>query len=292
MCVIAGATFTQLLRMKIFIFLAIFVLILLGITFIRPEYYLGPETFGINSLVLLKSSSFAAIRLFGLIFCIMSTALIIPKDTEDRILYTILCKPVHRIDYLAGKALGVIALAFCAIAIMDVLMTCAVWFRTDTIIAETHKALIASGYSLDDAKIYIDQIMTQGVNWQLQSAVLVLFMECIVLTSMTLLLSCITSGTIISALLAFMVYFIGVFQSQFKLMWFNTGGEGMSQINFILSQAYTLIFPYFGLYSITDSAIEGQIIAPAMLGKLALITIAYFVFQTGLGAWIFRKKEF
>ena len=32
-------------------------------------------------------------RVFGLFFCVAATALIIPKDAEDRILYTILCKP-------------------------------------------------------------------------------------------------------------------------------------------------------------------------------------------------------
>ncbi|MEG1071798.1 MAG: hypothetical protein RSE01_08290, partial [Akkermansia sp.] len=68
---------------------------------------------------LLKNSAFGAMRLFGLIFCVTATSLLIPKDTEDRILYTILCKPVPRIDYLMGKALGVLALTVLAVGIMD-----------------------------------------------------------------------------------------------------------------------------------------------------------------------------
>jgi len=67
---------------------------------------------------------------------VAATALIIPKDAEDRILYTILCKPVPRIDYLMGKVLGVLALTLIAVLLMDAVMTLVLWLRTDTVVAE------------------------------------------------------------------------------------------------------------------------------------------------------------
>lgn len=292
MYVVARATFTQLLRMKIFLFLLIFALIVLLIAGIKPDFYLGSETSGIEGLTLLKNTAFGGIRIFGLVFCVLATALIIPKDTEDRILYTILSKPVHRIDYLVGKALGVIALTVLAMVIMDAFMSSILWFRTDSLVSTYREAYLAMGHTMEDIQPRLDLIYQQGVTWSLHAGIAVLALECVVLTSMTLLLSCITGGTIISALLASCVYLIGIFQSQAKIMWLGTGGEGVTQFQALSGQIFTVLFPNFGIFSISDSAINGQPIAASLLGQLALITLAYFVFQLMLSAWIFRKKEF
>ena len=99
MAVIAGTTFTQLVRMKVFLFLGLFAVALLALSSFRLSAVLGPETGGINEHVLQKNSAYGAMRVFGLFFCM---ALIIQRDAEDLILYTILCKPVPRIDYLLG----------------------------------------------------------------------------------------------------------------------------------------------------------------------------------------------
>ena len=63
----------------------------------------------------------------------MATALLLPKDVEDRTLYTILAKPVPRFDYLAGKLLGVLLLVFVSLALMDVLMTAVLQIRTSMV---------------------------------------------------------------------------------------------------------------------------------------------------------------
>ena len=291
--VVAGATFTQLMRMKIFIFLIVFALILLAFNGIRMSSYLGPEAHGENELTLLKNSAFGAMRLFGLIFCVSSTALLIPKDTEDRILYTILCKPVPRIDYLMGKALGVLALTILAIGIMDTFMTGMLWMRTSAILAEQSAALHTSGYTPEAMQPFLDRIMAQGPTWNVQAGLLVMIFEFTVLCSLSLLISCITSGTIISSILSFCVYFIGLFQTQAKSIWMNqSSGQGFSIWEIWTSQAVGIIFPNFGMYSITDSALNGQVIPLSIILQLGLISIAYFLFHTTLAAWIFRKKEF
>lgn len=60
MAVIAGTTFTQLVRMKVFLFLGLFALALLALSSFRLSEVLGPETGGINELVLLKNSAYGA----------------------------------------------------------------------------------------------------------------------------------------------------------------------------------------------------------------------------------------
>lgn len=291
MAVIAGTTFTQLVRMKVFLFLGIFAVALLALSSFRISEVLGPETGGLNELVLLKNSAYGAMRVFGLFFCVAATALIIPKDAEDRILYTILCKPVPRIDYLMGKALGVLALTVLAVLLMDGVMTLVLWLRTDTIVAE-QIASLKGRYTLEEMQPYLDRIRLQGATWNVQVGLGVMVCEFIVLTSLTLLMSCITNGTIISALLTFMVYLAGLFQNQALSVWTGNGTGGLSWWEIGGGKLFSLLFPNFQIYSVTDSALNGKVIPLSLFGSLALITLGYFIFHMTLAAWLFRKKEF
>ena len=115
--IIAGNTFTHLVRMKIFYFLLIFVLIWLGLNVFKLPYNAGPESVsgaGGEELRILKAPLVGTMKLFALIIGIVATSLLIPRDMEDRTLYTLLAKPVPRLDYLLGKLLGVLLLVFSA----------------------------------------------------------------------------------------------------------------------------------------------------------------------------------
>ncbi len=291
MAVIAGTTFTQLVRMKVFLFLGVFTLGILALSvFFRISNLLGPETGGLNELIMLKNSAYGAMRLFGVFFCVTATALIIPKDAEDRILYTILCKPVPRIDYLMGKVLGVLALTFIAVAAMDAVMSLMLWLRTDTVIAEQIAAL-KGRYSLEEMQPFLERIRSQGSTWKVQTGFGEMMGEFVVLSSLTLLMSCITTGTIISALLTFMVYLAGLFQTQALSMWMGTGAD-VPVWQELCGRFFTLLFPNFQIYAVTDSAINGKLIPMPLFGNLLLITLGYFIFHLTLAAWLFRKREF
>ena len=291
MAVIAGTTFTQLVRMKVFLFLGLFAVALLTLSSFRLSAVLGPETGGINELVLLKNSAYGAMRVFGLFFCVAATALISPRDAEDRILYTILCKPVPRIDYLMGKVLGVLALTLVAVLLMDAVMTLVLWMRTDTVVAE-QIASLKGRYTLEEMQPYLDRIRLQGAPWNVQTGLGVMMSEFVVLSSLTLLMSCVTNGTIISALLTFMIYLAGLFQTQALSLWVGSGTDGLSWWEVAGSRLFSLVFPNFQIYSVTDSALNGRLIPLSLFGTLALITLGYFVFHMTLAAWLFRKKEF
>ncbi len=245
MAVIAGTTFTQLVRMKVFLFLGLFAVALLALSSFRLSAVLGPETGGINELVLLKNSAYGAMRVFGLFFCVAATALIIPRDAEDRILYTILCKPVPRIDYLMGKVLGVLALTLVAVLLMDAVMTLVLWMRTDTVVAE-QIASLKGRYTLEEMQPYLDRIRLQGATWNVQTGLGVMMCEFVVLSSLTLLMSCVTNGTIISALLTFMIYLAGLFQTQALSLWVGSGTDGLSWWEVAGSRLFSLVFPNCG----------------------------------------------
>ena len=85
---VAGVTFTQLVRMRLFLVLAVFGIGFLALQFLPYQGQLGVEFRGVQQLQLIKDIALGCMQLFGLIFCVGATALLIPRDTEDRILYT------------------------------------------------------------------------------------------------------------------------------------------------------------------------------------------------------------
>ena len=109
---IAGNTFRDLVRQKVFYFMIVFALILIGMSlFLVTLSFQG-------QLQTLMDVSLGAMSVFSMFLAILSTAMLLPKDMEDRTLYTILAKPVARFEYLLGKLCGVAAMLTVAMVLM------------------------------------------------------------------------------------------------------------------------------------------------------------------------------
>lgn len=287
---VAGVTLTQLIRMRLFLVPAAAALLILGLQFIPFHENISAEYQGLAQLQLLKDVCLGCMQVFGLLFCVAATALLLPRDTEDRILYTILCKPVPRFDYLAGKALGVMALLVLTVGLMDALMAGLLELRSASIAADITAQLSANGFSAAEIQPYLDQVAEAGNTWNTQRGILAALLGYGVLTSFTLLLSCLTSGSIVSIIFGLGAYFIGLFQS--TLFSAFSAGEGMSAAAQKVSTIVSLLLPNFSLFSVADTAAAGTPLTWAMLGGLALIAALYMLLHLLTATWIFAHKEF
>lgn len=289
---VAGVTFTQLIRMRLFAVLAVFAVGFLGLQFLPYQENLGVEFQGIGQLQLIKDVAIGCMRLFSMLFCVAATALLIPRDTEDRILYTILCKPVPRFDYLAGKALGVLALLGVMLLFMDALMVALLHVREGAIAAELQETLQAHGYEAADISAIMQQVAEAGNTGEVQRSLVAMLLGFGVLTTLTLLISCVTSGTIVSMIFALGGYFIGMFQAQFFQTLSAAGEAGTSAAALWAERIFAILVPDFSLFSVTDTASAGVELTWALLGGLALISAAYMLLHLLVATWIFAHKEF
>ena len=291
---VAGVTFTQLVRMRLFAVLAVFTLAFLGLQFLPYQQNLGVEFQGIGQLQLIKDVAIGCMRLFSMLFCVAATALLIPRDTEDRILYTILCKPVPRFDYLAGKALGVLTLLGLMLLFMDALMVGLLHLREGAMAAELQQTLQAQGYHAEDISAMMQQLADAGNTATLQRSLAAMFLGFGVLTSLTLLISCVTSGTIVSMVFALGAYFIGMFQAQLFQTMAAAGESGTSSAALWAERVFSILVPDFSLFSVTDAAGAGGGVELtwALLGGLAIIAAAYMLLHILIATWIFAHKEF
>ncbi len=290
--VIARHAFTQLMRMKVFYFLAIFAVIAIGSNFFELPQHEGPESVGINVLHSIKSWSLGAMTLFSVVLSIVATALLLPKDVEDRTLYTILAKPVPRFDYLAGKLLGVLMLVFVSLAMMDILMTVVLQIRTSIVLEQQLEMAKNLGYTAADIASVKAEALAQGPTWSLQGAVFAVFLRASIMASLALLISTFSTSTLFTTIISFLIYFIAHFQADARSVFLQSGQAGEGKFERMVSLLISLILPDFQNFNVIDAVIEGQTMPLMILGKLTLIGIYYALFFTIASWFIFAKKEF
>ena len=284
---IAGGTFTQLVRMKVFAFMAIFAVVVIGASFAFADLKTEQE------LKMLKDLSFAAMALFSTLFAIAGTALLIPRDVEDRTLYTILCKPVPRLEYLLGKLTGVIWLIFISLICMDALFCTVLHFKEKAVVSQHMENLqYRPGRQEEKEKAVAELIELsekQGLTWNLQAAVLSILLKSVVLATVALLMSTAASSTMFTIMSALAVMIIGHAQSTAREYFLDEHAGGI--LPRIISGAVALIFPDFKSFDIVDAVVLGDKVPFSALGQMAGLTAVYLILYM-LAAWIvFSDKE-
>jgi ABC-2 type transport system permease protein len=289
---ISTHTFTQLVRMKVFYFLAIFAVIAIASNFFDLPQHEGPESVGANVLRSIKSWSLGAMTLFSVVLSIVATALLLPKDVEDRTLYTILAKPVPRFDYLAGKLLGVLMLVFVSLALMDGLMTAVLHIRTAMVVAQQTSVAQSMGWPADAIASLRADTLANGPNVSLQGAVFAVFLRASIMASLALLISTFSTSTLFTTIVSFMIYFIGHFQADARDLWLHAGQAGEGLFARLGSLLLSLVLPDFQLFNVIDAVIQGEAMPLMALGKLTLVGAYYALFFTFASWFIFADKEF
>jgi len=285
---IAGGTFTQLVRMKVFAFMAIFAILIIGASFAFADLKTEQE------LKMLKDVAFPAMSLFAMLFAIAGTALLIPRDVEDRTLYTILCKPVPRIEYLMGKLCGVVWLIFISLICMDVLFCGVLHLKNTRVTAQQLELVEYKRYrSPDEKEAARDEIIRTserlGVSWSIQSGVVSIFLKSVVMAAVALLLSTAASSTMFTIMSSLAVMVIGHMQSLARDFFLSDVSGGV--VPRFISGLVALIFPDFGSFDVIDSVMEGVTISFATLGKMTGLTAVYVTLYL-MAAWIlFSDKE-
>ncbi len=288
---VATTTFTQLVRMRLFLVAAVFAVGFLGLQFIPFHEHLGIEYRGVEQLQLLRDIAMGCMQLFGLIFCVAATALLLPRDTEDRILYTILCKPVPRFDYLLGKALGVLLLLMLMLAFMDGLMCLLVSLREASLATDIRQLLTERGYGEAEIAPYLTELHRAAALGEAQMSIVAMALGFAVLTTLTLLFSCFTSGSIVSMIFALGSYFLGMFQGQF-FQALTAGEAGTSPALQWAGRVCAILLPDFGLFALTDAAGTAATLSWGLLGGLTVIAAGYILLHVLVATWVFAHKEF
>jgi ABC-type Na+ efflux pump permease subunit len=281
---LALATMTQLIRMKILAFLVVFCLLAAGAGFafsvINPEQQLN----------LLKSVTLGALQIFSIVIGVVSTALLLPKDMEDRTLYTILSKPVPRFDYLLGKLLGVLMLIGGGLIVMDAVLSLILWMRQSLLFEDAVARMRLEKMDSPEAVAQVREIVArQGLTWNLHWAVWAIFLKATVVTTVALLLSSIASSTLFTIVITFCVTIIGHGEALIREFFFRPylSSSVARSASFILAA----IVPDLAQFDIVDSVVSGEIVPWGVvydMTGIAALYVTVYLFVTHL---LFVEKE-
>lgn len=274
---IARYTFREGMRKKTLVgFLILSLLVIFGSSFMGA--FLNPETVGDVEkdidLKLIKDICVTTISIFGVLITIFVSAVAVPAELENRVVYTILSKPIHRFQYLLGKFAGVQLTVLVNLGLMGALFFLLLWFRQD--------------------------VMPTLLLW----SIFLTYFEFLIVSAFTFAISCSASSSVLPTIAGLFIWITGnltqyledvSLRSGFNKDWSGLVNEFSDEklvgaISFSLSK----ILPNLQYYDLKMQILDKQpndAPTDVMLSVLVPYGLAYALSGFVLAYWIYRRKE-
>jgi ABC-type transport system involved in multi-copper enzyme maturation permease subunit len=264
---IAGNTFLEAVRQKLFNFL-----LLLAIGLVASAQFFREFNFGSSELKFIADFGFGALIFFGSALTIATTAQLFFSEIENRTALTLLAKPLWRAEFVFGKFLGVFAVigVFCALTVG--LMMLLLWNREGQLMMETPDDF-ANGRLI----AYGDLLIIGLLQW----------LKFGVLTAIVLLIASFSNTNLFTVVTGFFVLVICHLQYLARDQWSNVD-------NVLLAgavRALSFIFPNFQLFNLGDQIGQGAGVSGELALRVGAYGLAYIAVIGGLAVYSFRNRE-
>jgi ABC-2 type transport system permease protein len=274
---IAGNTFRDLVRQKVFYFMVVFALILIAASLI-----LVPLSFR-GQLQTVMDVSLGAMSVFTMLLAVLSTAVLLPRDVEERTLYTILAKPVARFEYLIGKLGGVALMLTIATLLMTAVFCLVLYYWQGREIAN-----IEGNVDANKVQYAIDQLKGGTFTPTLFGGIGVILLRAFVCSALTLMISAFATSWLFTVVVAFIMVLIGHLVPIARGVWLDPMQSG-PDVPWYLSaflRLVAVVFPDMQLFNVVDDIAVGTVIAPAIFVSVLGLGLGYLAVYI-LVAWLF-----
>jgi len=248
---IAFNTFKEAIRDRILYLILFFAVVCIGFSRLLALLTVG------DRVKIIKDVGLASLSLFGALMAIMIGTGLVYKEIEKKTIYTLLSKPIHRFQFLLGKFFGLVLTLFIMLLLMSIIFLGLVFFHTFK------------------------------VEWQLLIAILFIFLELCLITSVALLFSCF-STPILSSLFTLAFYLIGhtAWGLEILIDKIKTGfGKALAQILYHF-------LPDLENFNFKTEIVHNLPIPAKIFLYSTLYGIFYTLFVLILALLIFRKRDF
>jgi ABC-type transport system involved in multi-copper enzyme maturation permease subunit len=276
---LAGNTFRELVRQKVFSFLVLFALLVIG-----GSLFAVKLTFQ-EQFQVLKDISLGAMSIFLWLISVLTTASLIPRDLEDRTLYTILAKPVPRFEYVVGKLGGVFAVLGVACGAMSVAFLAVLWVKTQG----THAEIIASYPAGEEREAALRGLAMSSFSWNLMPGIALILLKAMVCAAVTLFISTFASSMVFTVMVSVVVYLIGHLQGVARDYWLTQGELGLA--GRLGNGFVALVFPDLQMFNVVDEIALGTAVPAALFGQVAGFAGLYIVVYLLCAQWVFSERE-
>jgi ABC-type Na+ efflux pump permease subunit len=278
---ITNNTLTELTRQKVFYVILIFGLLLIGTSGFMAQLSFQQE------FQVLKDVSLGAMSIFTSLLAIVTTARLLPEEIEQRTIYTILAKPVARIEYLLGKLMGVLLLLVISITLMSVLFVAVLYAREQSVLHESARQI--SRFPAAQINETTQRIHASAFSANLLPAIAIILLKGCLLASLTLLVSTFASTNIFTVVVMVFIYFIGHLQATARHYWLEE--KSVSWLTRIFLAFVALIFPDLQAFNLVDDVIAGALIPLQLFLHTVFLGTFYTATYLLLAAIVFYGKE-
>ena len=275
---IASNTLLELIRLKVFYFLLLFALLIIGSSFFTSKFTFQEQ------FQVLKDVSLGAMSIFTWLLAVLATAMLLPKDIEDRTLYTILAKPVPRFEYLLGKFVGVLLLLFIAISLMSAVFLAVLYARQQDALANAVRMVPA--HALQEQ---LDDIRASTFNSNLLPGIVIIYLKSALCAALTLLLSTFASSSIFTIIMSVIIYLIGHIQPIAREAYLASETTTALTKSFLAIVA--LAIPDLTALTLVDDIVVGNAIPMLLFIKTAGLGLTYICVYFLVGYFVFSGKE-
>lgn len=254
---IAGNTLRETNRNRVMYVLLLFAVLMI----------LGSVTMGKLALrdpaILIKDLGLAAISLFGMIIAVYLGVTVVHRELEQKTVYFIIPKPLHRTEFLLGKFLGMVA------------------------------TLVIQVFVMSGVFFLVLMMYGGAASVVLFKALLLTLAETLVILSVALFLSSLT-GPILAGFLSLALFILGR-SSDFIKQLADSGKTGWSALDTLLNAAY-YVLPDFHLFAVSGAvnqrtSIHGEFFTWSYVGWACCYAAIYITIMLGLTMLRLRRKD-
>ena len=278
---IAANTFRDLVRQKVFYFMLVFALILIGISLALASFSFKGQLETVMDVCL------GAMSVFTMLLAVLATAMLLPKDMEDRTLYTILAKPVSRFEYLTGKLIGVTMILLVAILLMTAAFCVVLYFWQGR---EIGNVLLTE--PAERAAAAIAKLKATTFTPTLFGAIGTVFLRSVVCAALTLMISCFATSWLFTVIVAFMMIIAGHLVPIARSAWQGPLGSADVPFHFaILLRLITVFVPDMQIFNVVDDIAGGVVVSSEIFIRIAGLGAGYVAVYLLVGYLFFAWRE-
>ena len=249
--VIALNTFRENLRDKILYNLLLFAGLLIAASMLLSSLSMGEQEKIVTDMGL------AAINLIGVIIAVFVGIGLVTKEIERRTIYTIMARPISRVQFVLGKYLGLVVTLSVNLSIMLLVFLSTIWW---------------SGAS---------------VHISLLQAVELIFVELLVVTALALFFSTFSSA-MVSASMTLGLYVIGHLTPDMK----GIAEKSQNELVTMLLTGIYYLCPNLEMLNIKGQAAAGVSVSLAYQSMATVYGLFYASLLLAVSCVIFQRRDF
>jgi ABC-type transport system involved in multi-copper enzyme maturation permease subunit len=261
---IAISVFRESVRDKVFYNLVLFAVLMMASSFLIGQLTAGQD------VKIIKDLGLAATSIFGLFIAIFIGIGLVSKEVERRSIYSLLSKPIARYQLVLGKYCGLTLTLAANMVVMAVALYSVLAYMAWGVTAETRAGWDAP--ALDPA---------------LLTAMLLIFVELMLVTALALCFSTFSSP-LLSAALTFGLYVVGHFSADLR----NFQQVVDSPAAAAFARGLYWILPNLAQFDIKGDVVHGVHVP---LGSIALsggYAALYIGMLLTIGSLVFSRRDF